>query len=135
MDEADQTQTRDEPSPEEGRGDQGTRPVTDPLPAALRRQAGVLAAFVVDEESVRSASASDELTATQGALLAALAGTLREAAAHLELGAVAEAIIEAERGAVLIGSLPAGRAAVVVAGSGANLGMIRVELRRLRRGG
>lgn len=135
MEEAGPTDKRDEPLPPASRADQAAEAGSDPLPAALRRQAGVLAAFIVDNEGVRSASASDELTTTQGALLAALAGTLREAAEHLALGTVTEAIIEAERGAVLMGSLPGERAAVVVAGSGANLGLIRVELRRLRRGG
>ncbi len=76
--------------------------------SGLRRIAGVNAAFVV-------------------------VAALVQATDDLDLGPLGETILEAERGTVVAGVLPNGRAAVVLADSKANLGMIRMELRKLRR--
>ena len=107
------------------------------LLAGLRRVAGVTAAYIVNGQGVVEASARGDARAdqvqVQGALLAAIVGALRQAAVDLEIGGLAETIVEAEQGAIVAGALPSGRAAVVVADGKANLGMIRVELRRLRR--
>ena len=97
---------------------------------ALRRINGVSAAFVVDPR--QPAPDGDEQVA-QGALLGAVVAALTQASSDLDLGAFGETIIEAERGAVVASALPNGRAAVVLADSKANLGMIRMELRKLRR--
>ena len=101
--------------------------------AALRRIPGVAAAYIVDGRGVVGATRRDDVTDTQGALLAALVGVLRQAAADLGAGPIRETIVEAERGAVIAGALGGDRAAVVLADGRANLGIIRVELRRLRR--
>ena len=101
--------------------------------AGLRRLPGVTAAYLVDEQGVVSATTRDEVGEAQGSLLAAVTAVLRQALADLELGPPGAAIVEAERGAVVAGWLGDGRMAVAVARAGANLGMIRVELRRLRR--
>ncbi len=104
----------------------------------LRRMAGVTAAYVVDGEGPVGAGEGSggqpSLTRSQGSLLAAVVAALRQAAGDLDIGDLGETIIEAERGAVVAGQLPGGRAAVVIADRKANLGMIRVELRKLRRG-
>jgi predicted regulator of Ras-like GTPase activity (Roadblock/LC7/MglB family) len=105
--------------------------------AGLRRVAGVTAAYIVDGQGVVGASARGEQPAEQvqvaGALLAAVVSALRQAAADLAIGGLADAIVEGENGAIVAGALSDGRAAVVVADGKANLGMIRVELRRIRR--
>src|SRR5687768_12436399 len=97
---------------------------------AIRRINGVYAAFVVDPTSPAQEGGVPE---AQGALLGAVVAALSQASADLNLGTFGETIIEAERGAVIAGALPNGRAAVVLADSKANLGMIRLELRKLRR--
>ena len=100
--------------------------------AGLRRIQGVTAAFVVERGAV-AAPRGGGMGEAQSALLGALVSALGQATDDLNLGALGETIIEAERGAVVAGALPGGRAAVVLADSKANLGMIRVELRKLRR--
>jgi predicted regulator of Ras-like GTPase activity (Roadblock/LC7/MglB family) len=97
----------------------------------LRRVPGVTAAYVV-EPGVTLEDGEDAATA-QRALLGAMVAALAQAAGDLDIGEFGETIIEAERGAVVAGALPGGRAAVVLAESKANVGMIRMELRRLRR--
>ena len=104
---------------------------------ALRRIQGVNAAYVVDAEGVRGAAAtgaSADAQQAQGALLAAVAGALGQAAADLGIGDVGEFLVEAAGGAIMAGALPDRRTAVVIAEAGANLGLVRVELRRSRRG-
>ncbi len=105
----------------------------DQVLSALRRVQGVSAAYVVNADGVLGASAADDAAEAQGALLAALAGALGQAASDLGLGDLAEFIVEAAGGAVMAGTLPNGRVAVVITDSRANLGLVRVELRRLRR--
>ncbi|MBI3971376.1 MAG: hypothetical protein HY332_08805 [Chloroflexi bacterium] len=100
----------------------------------LRRVPGVAAVYVVAGDAVAGATVHGEIGETQGALLAAIVGALRQAAADLALGELGEAIVEAAGGAVMAGTLSGGRTAVVVAEPKANLGMIRLEMRRLRRG-
>lgn len=104
--------------------------------AGLRRVSGVSLAFVVDPDAppdAQAAQAPATLAGAQGALLAATIGALRQALHHLDLGRLGEIIVEGERGSVIAGTLPDGRAAVALADSKANLGMIRMELRRLRK--
>ena len=98
----------------------------------LRRIAGVNAAFVVDRTAPTTGGA-DTPAAAQSALLGAVVAALAQATDDLDLGPLGETILEAERGTVVAGVLPNGRAAVVLADSKANLGMIRMELRKLRR--
>lgn len=100
----------------------------------LRRIAGVTAAFVVDRNSP-STHGADTPEAAQSALLGAIVAALAQATDDLDLGPLGETILEAERGTVVAGVLPDGRTAVVLAESSANLGMIRMELRKLRRQG
>lgn len=103
----------------------------------LRRIAGVNAVFAVETGAAPQPGASEPgspATAAREALLSAVVAALGQATDDMELGALSEVIVEAERGAVVAGALPGGRTAVVVAEAGANLGMIRVELRKLRRG-
>ena len=97
---------------------------------SLRRITGVSAAFVVDPNAPAPEGGAAE---AQGALLGAVFAALRQASSDLDLGALGETIIEAARGAVVAGALPNGRAAIVLADAKANLGMIRMELRKLRR--
>jgi predicted regulator of Ras-like GTPase activity (Roadblock/LC7/MglB family) len=59
---------------------------------------------------------------------------LGQAAADLGIGDIGEFLVEAAGGAIMAGALPNRRMAVVIAEPGANLGVVRVELRRLRRG-
>ena len=109
----------------------------DGMLTGLRRIPGVAATYLVDARGVVDGAPrapGDALFGAQGALLAAMVGALRQAAADLGVGELGETILEAERGAIVIGSLGDGRAAVVLAEGRANLGMVRVELRRLRRG-
>ena len=96
----------------------------------LRRISGVNAAFVVDPNVPAPDGGTPE---AQGALLGAVVAALSQASSDLNLGTFGETIIEAERGAVVASALPNGRAAVVLADAKANLGMIRMELRKLRR--
>ena len=98
---------------------------------ALRRLAGVTTAFVVDRAAPPTGDATT--TTAQSALIGAIVAALSQAADDLDLGQLGETIIEAERGSVITGALPNGRAAVVLADPKANLGMIRMELRKLRR--
>ncbi|HEU5315497.1 MAG TPA: hypothetical protein VFX49_05265 [Chloroflexota bacterium] len=98
---------------------------------SLRRLAGVTHAFMVDR--TRPPEGEESAATAQAALLGAVVAALTQAAVDLELGQLGETIIEAERGSVVAGALPNGRAAVVLADSKANLGMIRMELRKLRR--
>jgi predicted regulator of Ras-like GTPase activity (Roadblock/LC7/MglB family) len=107
----------------------------DQVLAALRRVPGVAAIYVVGEHGAEGALAAGAYGETQALLLAALAGALRQATADLALGDFGELLVEAANGAILAGALPQGKTAVVVTGAGANLGMVRVELRRLRRSG
>jgi predicted regulator of Ras-like GTPase activity (Roadblock/LC7/MglB family) len=104
------------------------------LLSALRRAPGVTAAYVVSDEGPLAGTTGDEVTALHGALLAATVGALRQAAADLGLGGLGELILEADGGGIVAQALPGGRVAVVIADSKANYGLIRVELRRLRRG-
>ena len=97
---------------------------------SLRRINGVSAAFVVDPQHP---AADGGVPEAQRALLGAVVAALSQASVDLDLGAFGETIIEGERGAVVAGALPNGRAAVVLADGKANLGMIRMELRKLRR--
>jgi predicted regulator of Ras-like GTPase activity (Roadblock/LC7/MglB family) len=105
----------------------------DQVLAALRRVSGVTSAYVVGAGGVEGSSADGALAETQGALLAALAGAVRQATDDLDLGELGEFLVEAGSGAIMAGALPNGKAAVVVTGAGTNLGLVRVELRRLRR--
>ena len=98
----------------------------------LKRIAGVNDAFVVDRTTPSSDGAND-ITTAQSALLGAVVAALTQVTDDLNLGQLGETIIEAERGSVVAGALPNGRAAIVLADSKANLGMIRMELRKLRR--
>ena len=100
---------------------------------ALRRIPGVTAAYVVSEDGPTRATAVGAVGEAQGVLLAALAGALRQASDDLALGELSEFLVEAANGAIMAGALPQGKTAVVIAGAGANLGLVRVELRRLRR--
>ncbi len=104
--------------------------------APLRRIAGVAAAYIVGPQGIISGGgdADDRLSQVQGNLLAAIVGALRQATTDLGVGALGETIMEAENGAVVAGILPNDCAAVVLAKDRASLGMIGVELRRLRRG-
>ncbi len=101
--------------------------------AALRRVPGVAAVYVVGEHGAQGTSAAGAYGQTQASLLAALARALRQATGDLALGDFGELLVEAADGAIMAGALPQGKTAVVVTGPGANLGMVRVELRRLRR--
>jgi predicted regulator of Ras-like GTPase activity (Roadblock/LC7/MglB family) len=103
--------------------------------AALRRLQGVATAYVVDGGGVRESTTEGERAEVQGALLAALLAALGQATRDMELGDLGETIVETERGSIVAGALAGGRTAVVVTHPKANLGMIRVELRRLRRAG
>lgn len=117
------------------------QPTTPGVPApepprvleSLGRVAGVAAAYVVDESGVVEASAAGPVAQAQGQLLAALSAALRQATIDLDVGELGETILEAEGGAVLAGSLAGGRTVVVVTQPKANLGMIRLEVRKLRR--
>lgn len=115
-----------------GEGTEGL--VEDQALGALRRIAGVSAAYIVDGQGVVAGAGDDRLTQVQGALLAAVFGSLRQASTDLGVGQLGETILEAENGAVVAGALGGERAAVVLTRDRASLGMIRVELRRLRRG-
>ena len=101
---------------------------------ALRRIAGVSAAYIVGPQGIVAGAGENRLDQVQGSLLAAIVGALRQASTDLGVGALGETIMEGEHGAVVAGSLAEDRAAVVLAKDRASLGMIRVELRRLRRG-
>lgn len=107
--------------------------------ANLPRLPGVVAAYIVNAQGVIGAStpgsrgALSELSEAQGALLAATMGALRQAAADLALGDVQEMIMEAADGAIIACGLGDDRAALAMVQGKANLGMIRMELRRLRR--
>lgn len=107
----------------------------EPTLTALRRIAGVSTAFVVDAEGTAESEVArqGDLAAAQRALLAALVGAVNQAAGDLGLGGLSELIVETEDGAIIATSLPDGRAAVVLVQGQANLGLARVELRRLRR--
>ncbi|MGI8422965.1 MAG: roadblock/LC7 domain-containing protein [Chloroflexota bacterium] len=96
----------------------------------LRRIAGVSDAFIVDRNSAPSEGGTAE---AQAALLSAVVAALAQATDDLALGQLGETIIEAERGSIVTGALPNGRAVVVLADAKANLGMIRMEVRKLRR--
>jgi predicted regulator of Ras-like GTPase activity (Roadblock/LC7/MglB family) len=100
--------------------------------AWLRRIAGVRAAYLV-ERGAPPPDAGDPVDQAHVALLTATVTALAQASGDLDLGDLGEAIVEAGRGSVVAGTLPGGRAAVVLADAGANLEMIRMELRRLRR--
>ena len=106
--------------------------------APLRRISGVAAAYIVGPQGVLAGAAAERgeerLSQVQGNLLAAIVGALRQATADLGVGELGETIMEAEQGAIVAGTLPDNRAAVVLAQDRSSLGMIRVELRRLRRG-
>jgi predicted regulator of Ras-like GTPase activity (Roadblock/LC7/MglB family) len=102
--------------------------------AALRRINGVAAAYIVGPEGVVAGSGDDRFSQVQGSLLASIVGALRQASSDLGVGQLGETILEGESGAVIAGTLPDERAAVVLTRDRASLGMIRVELRRLRRG-
>ena len=101
--------------------------------AGLRRLSGVTVALIVDPDASPEEHTPATLSGAQGALLAATIGALRQALHHLDLGQLGEIIVEGERGSVVAGALADGRAAVALADSKANLGMIRMELRRLRK--
>lgn len=100
--------------------------------SGLRRIQGVTAAYIVDPTS-EPPSGGDGIPDAQRALLSALVAQLAHVVDDLDAGSLSEVIVEADRGAIVAGSLPGGRAAVALAGPGTNLGMIRVEMRRLRR--
>jgi predicted regulator of Ras-like GTPase activity (Roadblock/LC7/MglB family) len=102
--------------------------------APLRRISGVAAAYIVGPQGVLAGAGAERLSQVQGNLLAAIVGALRQATADLGFGELGETIMEAEQGAIVAGTLPDNRAAVVLAQDRSSLGMIRVELRRLRRG-
>ena len=102
--------------------------------APLRRISGVAAAYIVGPQGVLAGAGPERLSQAQGNLLAAIVGALRQATADLGVGELGETIMEAEQGAIVAGTLPDNRAAVVLAQDRSSLGMIRVELRRLRRG-
>jgi predicted regulator of Ras-like GTPase activity (Roadblock/LC7/MglB family) len=102
--------------------------------APLRRISGVAAAYIVGPQGVLAGAGPERLSQAQGNLLAAIVGALRQATTDLGVGELGETIMEAEQGAIVAGTLPDNRAAVVLAQDRSSLGMIRVELRRLRRG-
>src|SRR5919202_4930850 len=96
----------------------------DQVLAALRRIPGVTAAYVVGEDGPLGSTGAGAASEAQGALLAALAGALRQASDDLTLGALGEFLVEAANGAIMAGALPDGKTAVVIAGAGANLGLV-----------
>lgn len=105
----------------------------DDVVHALRRLPGVIAAYVVDGSGVAGPPPAADVERAQGGLLAALFGALRTAAADLAIGSLDDLIVEAENGAIVAGALAGQRAAVVLTAGKANLGLIRMELRKLRR--
>jgi predicted regulator of Ras-like GTPase activity (Roadblock/LC7/MglB family) len=109
----------------------------DQVVTTLRRLPGVAAVYVVGPDGAGTTATAAGLAGPEhevrGALLAALVGALRQATGDLQLGDFGELLVEAGNGAIMAGALPDQRAAVVVTDAHANLGMVRVELRRLRR--
>lgn len=107
----------------------------------VRRLPGVTAAYLVNLDapgpgalaSGTDIGAGDEADQAQAALLTAVVSALRQALADLELGQLGDTIIEADHGSVVAGALPDSQAAVVLANAKANVGLIRMELRRLRK--
>lgn len=103
--------------------------------AGLLRMPGVSAAHVVDLASPELVGASASVHEIQGAVLGAIVAALQQATADLDIGALDEVIVEAGGGSIVASVLPGGQAVIAVAREKGNLGMIRLELRRLRRGG
>jgi predicted regulator of Ras-like GTPase activity (Roadblock/LC7/MglB family) len=74
-----------------------------------------------------------DLEASQLSLLSALVGALGQASEGTGVGALSEAMIEGLNGSIVARSLGEDIGAVVVTEAKANLGLIRLELRKLPR--
>lgn len=72
-----------------------------------------------------------DLEASQLSLLSALVGALGQASEGTGVGALSEAMIEGLNGSIVARSLGEDIGAVVVTEAKANLGLIRLELRKL----
>ncbi len=99
--------------------------------ATVRRLPGVRSAHLLTPTT--SVAGLGDLEASQLSLLSALLGALGQASEGTGVGALSEAMIEGLNGSIVARSLGEDIGAVVVTEAKANLGLIRLELRKLPR--
>lgn len=99
--------------------------------ATVRRLPGVRSAHLLTP--TMSVAGLGDLEASQLSLLSALVGALGQASEGTGVGALSEAMIEGLNGSIVARSLGEDIGAVVVTEAKANLGLIRLELRKLPR--
>ncbi len=99
--------------------------------ATVRRLPGVRSAHLLSPTT--TGVGLGDLQASQVSLLSALVGALGQASDGMGVGALSEAMIEGVNGSIVARSLGEEVGAVVVTEAKANLGLIRLELRKLPR--
>lgn len=99
--------------------------------ATVRRLPGVRSAHLLTPTT--AVAGLGDLEASQLSLLSALVGALGQASEGTGVGALSEAMIEGLNGSIVARSLGEDIGAVVVTEAKANLGLIRLELRKLPR--
>ncbi len=100
--------------------------------STVRRLPGVRTAYLISASSFATPSGTDP-DAIVARLLGALVGALGDATDAVGVGTLSEAMVEGSSGSVVVRALGGASGAVVVTEAKANLGLIRLELRKLPR--
>ena len=103
----------------------------DGVLSTVRRLPGVRAAYLISTTTLPDGGSEHE--ATVASLLSAVFGALGDASDAVGVGALTEAMVEGSAGSVVVRSIGEHTGAVVITEAKANLGLIRLELRKLPR--
>lgn len=103
----------------------------DGVLATVRRLPGVRAAYLITTKTLPDGGA--EPSATVERLLSAVFGALGDASDAVGVGALSEAMFEGAAGSVVVRAIGEDTGAVVITEAKANLGLVRLELRKLPR--
>lgn len=103
----------------------------DSILSTVRRLPGVRVAYLISTATPPAGEL--EPMATTVRLLAALVGALGDATDAVGVGSLGEAMVEGASGSVVVRALGNDTGAVVITEAKANLGLVRLELRKLPR--
>ena len=103
----------------------------DGVLSTVRRLPGVRAAYLISTTSLPEGG--PEPGATIARLLSAVFGALGDASDAVGIGALSEAMVEGSTGSVVVRAVGDDTGAVVITEAKANLGLVRLELRKLPR--
>jgi predicted regulator of Ras-like GTPase activity (Roadblock/LC7/MglB family) len=103
----------------------------DGVLSTVRRLPGVRTAYLITTTALPAHE--PEPSATVKSLLSAVFGALGDASDAVGVGALSEAMFEGSTGSVVVRAIGEDIGAVVITEAKANLGLVRLELRKLPR--